>query len=387
MKFVTLSKLLLTLACFGAIIGALTLSSIVVRTAFAQQSETVIPLEGLDPVMLTQGKEVLGNMKISVTRGRFQYVFASEENKAAFVKSPERYEIQLGGSCARMGPQVGGNPDLYSVHEGRIYTFGSGNCKKAFDAAPEKFLEPAAAKELKATPEAEKKGWALIDKAVAAMGGAEKLDGLSTYQESGISTAIQQQQPVEVKTSITRAFPDSFRREDARSFGTTANVLAPGDSFGTFKNASRSQVFPMQPLAVAELRKQARLTPLEILRARKTEGFKVAAVGTDAVDGGAVEQVAVLFDGLLVHLGIDIASGRVLSLAYNARHNQSGEFGDIKKLYSDFRAVDGLTVAFKTQGTFNGQPDPTQSYNLESVSFNIKVEPSLFEKPKPTGGQ
>ena len=74
-------------------------------TANAQVSpagpEAVIPLEGLDPVMLSQGKEVQGNMKYKVIRGQFQYLFASEENKAIFEKDPTRYEIQLEGHCAR----------------------------------------------------------------------------------------------------------------------------------------------------------------------------------------------------------------------------------------------------------------------------------------------
>jgi len=55
-------------------------------------SETQIPLEGLDPVMLSQGKEVQGDMKFKVTRGRFQYLFANAENKATFEKDPARYE-------------------------------------------------------------------------------------------------------------------------------------------------------------------------------------------------------------------------------------------------------------------------------------------------------
>ena len=43
--------------------------------------ETVIPLEGLDPVMLSQGKEVQGDMKYKVTRGGFQYIFANPETR------------------------------------------------------------------------------------------------------------------------------------------------------------------------------------------------------------------------------------------------------------------------------------------------------------------
>src|ERR1700741_3624485 len=63
----------------------------------AASRETLIPLEGLDPVMLSQGKEVQGDMKYTVTRGQFQYLFASAENKATFEKDPARYEIQLDG--------------------------------------------------------------------------------------------------------------------------------------------------------------------------------------------------------------------------------------------------------------------------------------------------
>src|SRR6476659_3344972 len=77
--------------------------ALLTATARGQGSEPLIPLEGLDPVMLSQGKEVQGDMKYKVTRGQFQYIFANAENKATFEKDPTRYEIQLEGHCARMG--------------------------------------------------------------------------------------------------------------------------------------------------------------------------------------------------------------------------------------------------------------------------------------------
>src|SRR5207247_10731096 len=63
----------------------------------SQTEEAVAALEGLDPVMLVQGKEVQGSLKIAVTRGGFQYFFANEEDKATFEKEPAHYEIQLNG--------------------------------------------------------------------------------------------------------------------------------------------------------------------------------------------------------------------------------------------------------------------------------------------------
>ena len=110
---------------------ALTVALLV--TAMAQPQVTDA-LEGLDPVMLVQGKEAQGELKITITRGRFRYLFANEANKAAFEKDPARYEIQLGGACARMGAPVTGIADLYTVHNGRIYIFGSEQCKKLFVA-------------------------------------------------------------------------------------------------------------------------------------------------------------------------------------------------------------------------------------------------------------
>ena len=113
-----------------------------IGTAAAQNpaSDTVIPIEGLDPVMLSQGKEVQGDMKYKVKRGRFEYLFANEENKATFEKDPSKYEIQLNGHCARMGAPTTADPDLYAVHNGRIYVFGSEECQTFFKATPEKYL-------------------------------------------------------------------------------------------------------------------------------------------------------------------------------------------------------------------------------------------------------
>lgn len=363
-----------------ALIAALSFASLNHHTLAQGAQDPVIPLEGLDPVLLTQGKEVLGKPAITTTRGRFKYVFASEENKAQFEKDPERYEIQLGGACARMGPPVGGNADLYSVHNGRIYIFGSGDCQKRFEAAPEKYLEPVAP-EFAPSPDAAKKGQALIEKAVAAMGGAAKLDGLVSWQETGQAVTQTQQGTGEYKISFTRAFPDRFRREQVRSFGTNIEVLTPDAGFAHFRNNTQSGTRPMPALYRADLEKQIKRNVLDALRARKRSDFRVAATGAGKVGESSVEQVDVMFDNVRLRLGIDPASGRVLSLAYKGRQSGSGEIGEIALLFSDFRAVDGLTLPFKTTGTFNGLHDPQQTYTVEAITLNGKLDPAAFEKP------
>ena len=104
------------------------------------QREALDALDGLDPVLLVGGKEVPGKSAFSVTRGNFVYLFATAETKATFERDPARYEIQLGGMCAKMGRTAGGNPADFIVHEGKIYIFGSDDCHKKFQANPAKYL-------------------------------------------------------------------------------------------------------------------------------------------------------------------------------------------------------------------------------------------------------
>jgi YHS domain-containing protein len=369
----------------SALIG---LTSLVSATAFAQnsQSQPVDALEGLDPVLLTQGKEVQGELKIAVVRGRFRYLFASEENKAVFEKDPARYEIQLEGHCARMGPPVGSNPDLFTVHQGRIYVFGSGERKKLFEAAPEKYLEPAPPG-INATPAAIRKGRELIEKAVAALGGATKIDGMVSFQETGLATETTRQGEAQFKTTVAKISSGKYHREEQRSFGTLTDVIMPGDSFSTFRRGSRVNVQQMSALQRAEIKKRFKRDPLEALRARASADFTVAAIGSGKVGEAAVEQVAVKFEGVHLRLGIDAKSGRVLSLSYRGRNQGNGEVGEIELIFSDFRDVGGLTLPFKRSGTFNGQPDPRLSFTAESITVNGKIDPALFEKPKANDAQ
>ncbi|HZS08702.1 MAG TPA: YHS domain-containing protein [Blastocatellia bacterium] len=355
-------------------------------TALAQ-TQTVEVLDGLDPVLLAQGKEVQGELQIAVTRGQFKYLFATAENKVSFEQDPARYEIQLDGACARMGAPVTGNPNLFTVYKGRVYIFGSDGCKKLFDAAPEKYLETAGGASAKppATPEALKKGEALIEKAVAAMGGAARLDGLTSYHEKSTAIQTRGRGDVEVKNDLLIVFPDRVRHEqvmpdfrDQSVMMRPVTIITPGESFGVGGPRGVFQV----PKAYRDAEEQAiRRRPVSLLRARSHAGFKAVALGADKVGETTVEQVAVESEGGSCVLGIDPATGRILSLALR-RRGQQGEFGQFVQTFSDFRTVDGLTLPFKVTATFNGQPWKDQSATVEEIIINGKVDPALFEKPK-----
>lgn len=371
----------------AVLFGAVVLLSIS-GTALSQSSakDAVPVLEGLDPVMLVHGKEVQGELKITVTRGKFQYLFASAENKTTFEKDPARYEIQLEGACARMGAPVTGNPDLYSVHKGRIYIFGTEACKKRFDAAPTNYLENESGATAKpaVTPEAVKNALALIDKAVGVMGGAARIDGLISYQEKSTVLQTRRQGDVEVKTNLTVVFPDRIRMDQTMpdwnnptEVRQLALVITPSEVFGIMSNVVR----PLPETARTDQEKELKRRLIAILRARKSASFNPATIGTGKVGDTTVEQVAVEIDRVSYILGVDSATGRILSLS-SWRRGPEGNFGEFVQVFSDFRPVDSLTLPFKITATFNGQPWKEQSPTIEAITVNSKIDPLLFERPK-----
>lgn len=339
------------------IIVALTYS-----VASAQTPATVIPLEGLDPVMLTQGKEVQGDMKYKVTRGQFQYLFASAENKTTFEKDPERYEIQLNGHCARMGAPTGADPDLYYVHKGRIYIFGSEECQTLFKGAPEKYLEVPPPPKAPPTEAMIKRGQELIAKAVGALGGS-KLDQLQTFQRTELRGN-------QAKSVLVLALPDSVRQETIRPTFTLASVITPSESFTVFNNAAR----PMPEANRAAIYKELYHDPIFLLRARTQPDFKAWL--------GSEERLEVELPEFTTTLGIDSATGRVVNQKYRGR-GPGGLVGEIVINYSDFRTVEGLSLPFKTEATFDGQPFPALSSTIEAITINGQVDPSKFKKPEP----
>ena len=78
-------------------------------------------------------------------------------------------------------------------------------------------------------------------------------------------------------------------------------------------------------------------------------------------------------------MGIDPASGRILTIAF--RGSGMGRApGDMLSVYSDFREVDGLTLPFASETTYNGEP-MIKGVN-HAVVINPPVDDAAFEMPE-----
>jgi putative intracellular protease/amidase/YHS domain-containing protein len=126
----------LTLVGVGGLTGANLPGA---RAVGAEEARPKPALQAFDPVFLTEGKEVKGRAEFSLTHEGFCYVFVDAASKAKFGKDPERYAIQFHGKCAMM-PSAAAQPDLFTVYKGKIYAFGSKDCRTAFQESPEAYV-------------------------------------------------------------------------------------------------------------------------------------------------------------------------------------------------------------------------------------------------------
>lgn len=356
--------------------------------AGSAQAQTAPPreaLDGIDPVvLLTTGKEVSGKATLAVVRAQFQYLFATPESKATFEKSPEKYEIQLSGACARMGGGVTGNPADYAVVDGKVYIFGSDDCHKKFVAAPAKFL-PKPAPPMPSAAAVLSQGRALVERAVKAIGGAGKLDAVTTYVESSSQVQKRPAGDVPIKLKTMWRFPGDIRAERTTTLPdrttTSANLITPAGAW--FIGQGRAYPQNAEGRAASESGYNRQLVPL--LRGRGEAGFRAAALGAGTEDGVAVDRVRVKHRSLDVTLAIDKASGLVHSMSFTGRGPEA-EIGSYVVVLGDYRDVSGLKLPFAERALFNGAPDTILSRTLDAITINAPLDPALFQ-PGSGGGQ
>ncbi len=87
-----------------------------------------VAIQGYDPVAyFKQKKAVKGNASLAVSHQGVVYQFASEADKAAFLKNPSGYEPQYGGWCAFAmgdhGEKVEVDPETFKIVDGKLYLF------------------------------------------------------------------------------------------------------------------------------------------------------------------------------------------------------------------------------------------------------------------------
>lgn len=99
-----------------------------------------LAIHGFDPVSyFNEGRALAGQVELELDLGGVAWRFRSEGNRAAFADRPEAYAPRYGGNdpvAAGRGVVLPGNPDIWAIHDDKLFLFDSEETKVEFEVNP-----------------------------------------------------------------------------------------------------------------------------------------------------------------------------------------------------------------------------------------------------------
>lgn len=105
----------------GTALLVLCLPSIGVSGHLVTRSTTATVIDGLDPVLLVDGRRQHGTPRLAVELDGYRYLFAGVETLDRFMADPERYKVRNVAICPVSGRRV--RPEYFRVVDGHIVLF------------------------------------------------------------------------------------------------------------------------------------------------------------------------------------------------------------------------------------------------------------------------
>jgi zinc protease len=238
---------------------------------------------------------------------------------------------------------------------------------------------PAAKEEAKATQDeakasAEAKASYYLRRAIEAKGGLERLRAVRTARAETQTTLVTPDGPVKTASSTYIAYPDRFRVEAALPTGRLVQVYAGGDAWVR----SPSGLTEASSAERERFRAGAGRDIISLLL-RAERGEIAARALADVREGNSQLQVLELAGGTpeAVTLFLDPQTALIARQQYKI----DGPAGpaDAEELFSDYRTIDGIQVAFRAVVRQAGAT--VVEREVTRFAINIPLDDALFRKP------
>ncbi len=228
----------------------------------------------------------------------------------------------------------------------------------------------------------EKEATAILDKAIKAMGGEEKLSKIKCFTVKSKGTLTIMGNDSDFTTSATHEGLDRLRSEFNGKFGDNdfkAVAVVDGDK-GWSKFGDMDMEMDAKRLKDEKRRNYLSLVSSFVIFA-KGKGFKLETAGEEKVGDKPAAVLKVTGpDGQDFKLFFDKESGLLVKqVATVPEFGPEGEFTQ-ESMYSDYKDFDGIKRATKLELRRDGE----KFLSSELVEFKVldKVEPDTFTQPK-----
>lgn len=204
----------------------------------------------------------------------------------------------------------------------------------------------------------------IVNKYVAAMGGAEKLASLKTVKMEGSMST----QGIDVPLTITKKHMTGMRL-DMEIMGTSNFQLANAKAGWVFMPVmQQTEPKAMEPEQLKSIQNQFDVQGS--LFNYKEKGYTVEYVGTEKLDGKDAYKLKMLRKGDYVFYFIDAVSNFVVKTS--AKANVQGQEMDMETSFSDYKKnEEGFWFAY-TNVTMQG------TIVFDKISANVPVDEKIF---------
>jgi zinc protease len=213
----------------------------------------------------------------------------------------------------------------------------------------------------------------LIDRAVQAKGGVEKLKAIRTVQAVTDTVVEMQGRKVTIPTTIRVRYPGAFRIDSQMPAGMLTQVF---DS-GTFWVQDARGASSAPGGAAESMRGNVQRDSIALLLALADGRLKARRAGDVTIEGRALPAIDVdIKPGGPLKIVLDPSTWLVRRQTYPAGGTDGA---DVEETFSDYREVDGLKVAFAVTVR---QPQVGEVRRvMRQFAINVPLDPTLFTKP------
>ncbi len=215
-------------------------------------------------------------------------------------------------------------------------------------------------------------GSALVDRAIRAKGGAEKLKSIRTVQAVSDMIAEDARGRVTVPTTIRVRYPAQFRIDSDMPAGRLVQVF----DRGSYWVQDARGVTDLTDEAAESMRQNVVRDHIALLLALNDGRVAARRAPDVSIDGTMMPVLVIdLKTSGPVTLVLSPDTGLIVRQRYAAR----GMPGDIEETLSDYREVDGLQVAFSVTVRHPGEL-PIRRV-LRTFHYNVPLDRSVFARP------
>jgi negative regulator of sigma E activity len=221
---------------------------------------------------------------------------------------------------------------------------------------------------------------ALVDKGIAALGGADRLNKIKAVTWTTVETIPVNGALVKMSTTTSVAGITRYRQEiDSQQGGAPLKriVILGGDKGISFTNGNRTD---MAQNDLATLKQLVYLTSIPVtLLPLKDSSFKLDTLPDETVNNTPAAVIKVTPpDNRDFKLYFAKDTGLPVRISAQMTNARGAEF-TLEMTYNEYQMIDGLNKAMKIVTRRDGRK--FQQQNLMSVSVVEKVDPTTFEKP------